>query len=246
LNAVPRRVAVFDIDGTLTDTSAVDDECYVRAIEQVLGVDVRGTDWGDAPHVTDAAILEWLCERHCGRSLREGELDHARRVFVENLRSELTARPDRFRPIPGAGDVFARMRSAGWEIAVATGGWETSARLKLQTIGIGHEGLALASASDARTRTEIIELAVARLSNGHASGAPKAGFLREAREFVVSLGDGVWDVRTAAALEVPFIGIGSGERAARLYAAGADTVLEDLSDSARLFAALEGAGVPPR
>jgi phosphoglycolate phosphatase-like HAD superfamily hydrolase len=138
------------------------------------------------------------------------------------------------------------MRSAGWEIAVATGGWEVSARLKLQAIGIGHESLALASASDAPTRTEIVELAIARLNNGHGAVAPSAGSLRNAGDRVVSLGDGVWDVRTAAALEVPFIGVGSGERAARLRAAGADTVLEDLSDSAELFDALEGAGVPAR
>jgi phosphoglycolate phosphatase-like HAD superfamily hydrolase len=236
---------VFDIDGTLTDTNAVDDECYVRAVGQVLGADVRRTDWADVPHVTDAAILEWLCRRHHGRSLRDGELDRARRVFVEILRAELAAVPQRFRAIPGAEDVFARLGSAGWQIAVATGGWEVSARLKLHAIGISHEGLAFASASDAHTRTEIVELAVARLGNGHAVDAPRVGSSRNDGDRVVSIGDGVWDVRTAAALGMPFIGIASGERAERLRAAGADTVLEDLSDSEALFGALDGAGVPP-
>jgi phosphoglycolate phosphatase-like HAD superfamily hydrolase len=242
----PKRVAVFDIDGTLTDTNAVDDDCYLRAVSQVLGADVRRTDWADAPHVTDAAILEWLCQRHRGRSLQEGELDRARRLFVDILRAELASGPHRFRAIPGAADVFARLGSAGWQIAVATGGWEVSARLKLQAIGISHEGLAFASASDAHTRTEIVELAVARLATGHAAVAQRLGTRRPDGDRVVSIGDGVWDVRTAAALGVPFIGIASGERAERLRAAGADTVLEDLSDSEALFGALDGAGVPAR
>lgn len=30
-----RRLAVFDIDGTLTDTNAVDDACYLRAVADV-------------------------------------------------------------------------------------------------------------------------------------------------------------------------------------------------------------------
>ena len=262
-----KRVAVFDIDGTLTDTNAVDDECFVRAVGQVLGADVRGTDWATAPHVTDAAILEWLCERHCGRPLRDGEVDHARRVFLEILRSELTTNAHRFRPIPGARDVFARLDSAGWEVVVATGGWETTARLKLQAIGIDHERVPLASASDARTRTEIIAMAIERLNCGRGAYAARGdrgrragaelgvegnveergnGEARTARahERVVSLGDGVWDVRAAAELRLPFIGVGSGAGAERLRAAGAATVLEDLSDSDELFDALERAEVP--
>jgi phosphoglycolate phosphatase-like HAD superfamily hydrolase len=243
---------------------------------------VSGTDWAQAPHVTDAAILEWLCERHCGRPLRDGELDNARRAFVEILRSEVAARPERFAPIAGAPDVFARLHEAGWQVAVATGGWETTARLKLETIGLRHDGLALASASDARTRAEIIRLALGRVSDHNGGGAVPPGRstservscgsrvfdtsslpstdLANGRETpagwrtrsvwetrwsrVVSLGDGVWDVRTAAELRLPFIGIGSGERAERLRDAGAETVLADLRDTNELLGALERAGVP--
>jgi phosphoglycolate phosphatase-like HAD superfamily hydrolase len=106
--------------------------------------------------------------------------------------------------------------------------------MKLRAIGIGHEGLAMASSSDASTRTEIITVAIQRLTGGHPN----------ALERVVSLGDAVWDVRAAAELDVPFVGIGSGVRAERLRAAGAAFVLEDLSDTARLCAALESATPP--
>jgi phosphoglycolate phosphatase-like HAD superfamily hydrolase len=230
-----KRVAVFDIDGTLTDTNAVDDECFLRAAGEVLGVDLGGADWSGAPHVTDAALLEWLCEGHCGRPLRGDEVEAARRVFLGLLERELVRSPHRFLPIPGATDVFARLRSAGWEVAVATGGWETSARLKLQAIGVDPHLLTMASSSDARTRTEILSLALERF------GDPRRVLTR-----VVSLGDGVWDVGAALALELPFVGIASGARAEKLRAAGADTILEDLRDTGRLVHALEKAAVPRR
>jgi phosphoglycolate phosphatase-like HAD superfamily hydrolase len=238
------RVAVFDIDGTLTDTNAVDDECFLGAAAEVLGVEPREVDWSEAPHVTDAALLEWLCERCCGRRIREGEVDAARRIFVQMLSTELAARPHRFRPIRGAEDVFTRVRSAGWEVAVATGGWETSARLKLSAIGLRHEGLAIASSSDARTRTEIVSLAVRRLLNGEDLGNGDARPRQRTPGRVVSIGDAVWDVRTAAGMALPFIGVATGARAERLRAAGAQVVLEDLSDSDALYDGLEHAPPP--
>jgi hypothetical protein len=36
-----KQLAIFDIDGTLTDTNAVDDECYLRAVSDVLDLDGR-------------------------------------------------------------------------------------------------------------------------------------------------------------------------------------------------------------
>jgi len=46
----------------------------------------------------------------------------------------------------------------------------------------------------------------------------------------VYVGDGVWDARACRALGVPFIGIGSGPRAARLASEGAVRVFRDFSE----------------
>ena len=45
------------------------------------------------------------------------------------------------------------------------------------------------------------------------------------------LGDGVWDARACRSIGVPFIGIGTGGRATRLFAEGAVRVFPDFSDS---------------
>jgi phosphoglycolate phosphatase-like HAD superfamily hydrolase len=229
-----RRLAVFDIDGTLTDTNAVDEECFLRAVADVLGLDAAGLRWSEAPHVTDSDLLRWLCQRYCDRPLREGEAEATISRFLELLQRELRSAPERFRPMPGAPAVLEHLREFGWEVALATGGWEPSARLKLAAAGLAAEDLVLASASDAPTRPEILELAVRKTSE-----------LRgEAFSRIVAIGDAAWDLDAAAALGWPFVGIASGERANRLRAAGTSVVLQDLANPAALRAALEAATVP--
>jgi phosphoglycolate phosphatase-like HAD superfamily hydrolase len=228
-----RRLAVFDIDGTLTDTNAVDDECFTHAVADVLRLDAAALDWSWAPHITDSGLLRWLAERHRGRRPTPEEADAVRHRFLELLRAQLAAAPARFRPVPGAPTVLRAVRAAGWDVAVATGGWEASARLKLTAIGVDPSGQALASAGDAETRPEILRLAAHR-ATGSATGPAR----------VVSIGDGVWDVRAAAVLGWPFVGVAAEARADRLRSAGASTILPDLADVAALCAALETAAVP--
>jgi phosphoglycolate phosphatase-like HAD superfamily hydrolase len=219
-------LAVFDIDGTLTATNEVDDECFLRAVRDVLGLDVT-PDWADAPHVTDAALASWLCEQYSGRSLQDGEVAAILARFIALLEHALAHQPGRFAPIAGAPDVFKRLHAHGWDSAMATGGWTDSARLKLRAIGVDVDATALATSTDAHTRVEILELAVSRAPGRHTR--------------VVSIGDGVWDVDAARKLGWPFIGIGTGTRAERLRKAGATVVLPDLLDTATLIRALETA-----
>jgi phosphoglycolate phosphatase-like HAD superfamily hydrolase len=227
-----RRLAVFDIDGTLTDTNSVDDECYVQAVAETFGLDPRSLDWSDAPEITDAALLRWLAARHA-RAVDPTNESAVLSRFLELLRHHLGAIPSRFRPIAGAPLVRAALEQRGWHIGLATGGWSASARLKLAAIGFDTAALVVATASDAHTRREIVHLALQKATEQYGS------FDR-----VVSIGDGVWDVHTAAAVGWPFIGIASGGRADRLRACGATTILPDLADVSALCAALEAATIP--
>jgi phosphoglycolate phosphatase-like HAD superfamily hydrolase len=118
-------------------------------------------------------------------------------------------------------------------VALATGGWRLSAQLKLAAAGLDCRGVPLASADDGLTREEIVEQACAR-----------AGFSISAATRIVSVGDGVWDVRTARSLGLRFLGVGEGTHAEALYRAGAGSVLPDLADVGAVRAALDAATVP--
>ena len=228
------RLAIFDIDGTLTDTNAVDDECFLEAVAAEFALELADVDWSDAPHVTDASIARWLVERHCDRAPDDAEIERLVHRFVGSLERELARTPDRFAPIAGARNAFTALLSDGWDIALATGGWEPSARLKLKASGLHVPDMVLACANDAITREEIV-----RLARNRAAAIRSGSYDR-----VVSIGDGVWDVRTAANLELPFIGIATGEREAKLRAAGASVVLPDFRDLAAFRHAVATATSP--
>jgi phosphoglycolate phosphatase-like HAD superfamily hydrolase len=228
------QLAILDIDGTLTATNAVDDECFLRATSETLGLDCAPVDWSDAPHVTDSAITSWFWTRHRGRRPDAQELIDFQRRFVSILTEELARSPERFAAIAGAAALIPALQSAGWHAAIATGGWRTSAMLKLRAAGLEAQHLPMACANDAESREDIVRLAwrgAERLAN--------TSFDR-----VVSVGDAAWDVRTARSLGLPFVGIGTGEVAARLRAAGATTILPHFDDGSAVLAALSSASPP--
>ena len=75
--------------------------------------------------------------------------------------------------------------------------------------------------------------------DGTLTETQEKGFAR-----IVSIGDGLWDVRTARKLNFPFLGIGSGAREEELRRAGATHVLQDFADYDGLIQYLEEAEVP--
>jgi len=228
------RLAIFDIDGTLTDTNGVDDEAYCAAVASAIGVAQEAIDWSGALHVTDAEIFRHLCGMHGLGEPSVELMSRARAEFVEGLTSMLDQVPERFVEIRGAGTMLQRLANDGWMVALATGGWRPSARLKLRAAGFDIDDALLASADDGTTRADIVQLARQRAE----------AFYARRFDRVVSIGDGVWDATTAATLELPFIGIATDEKAERLRRAGADVVFPDYRNISEFLSALTTANSP--
>ncbi|MSR28434.1 MAG: HAD family hydrolase [Phycisphaerales bacterium] len=230
-----RGLAIFDIDGTLTMTNALDEECYEASVVETLGVTGFSTDWGGYRHSTDSGILTEIVATHCGRTASGRDIRGVREKFI-NLVKARSVSGDCCREVRGAAGILDALPSMGWDVAIATGGWGTSARRKLEVAGIRGNWESFASADDALTRTDIIAWAVRR-------ACARRGAISSSGTTIpcVYIGDGIWDVQAARSCGFGFVGIGSGERALRLVKAGVQCVLEDYQDQSRFESALDEA-----
>lgn len=249
------KIAVFDIDGTLTRSSGVDDASFVRTAREVLGLGEISLDWNTYPHSTDDSIAAHLIARARGRAATRAEIDAFEQAFLRVLGDEIT-RAGGIEPMPGAERVHQFVRAAGWVPAVATGCWRGSALRKLAAAGLTVQGMGAAFADDAWPREQIIATAVQRAvelaggpcahggggTNGATGslGAPAGGAAFD----VVYIGDGTWDVRACRANGYRFVGIAEGPRAAALRQEGAGIVLANYADEHAVLDALQHASVP--
>ena len=213
------HLIMFDIDGTLTETVKIDDECYVRTAAEVYGYTDINTDWTRYPHATVSCIAHEIYQARTGRPPTKDDISRFRGRFVELITAASLQSP--FTSVAGAGRILSRLAACGtYRVALATGGWSDSARIKLASAGMCFDDHPAASADDALDRESIMKLSMERATQRH--GAPF--------DSVIYVGDGVWDARACRAMDIPFIGIGSGAQAARLAAEGAVRVFENFSD----------------
>ena len=229
------KLAVFDLDGTLTATNAVDDDCFVRALRIVFDIDLINTNWTAYSHVTDAGVMAVAFGQNHGRDPEPAEISSFIECFVALLNEECSIRPDLFGEIPGAVAFLAAIRHhPEWRAAIATGGWERSARFKMTAAGINADGIAASFAEAGPAREMIVEAAISKAGAKYGTDFQK----------IVLVGDAIWDVRTARQLGLPFVGVGSGEEAALLRNAGANAVVENFLNYEYCIECFEGAEIP--
>jgi len=227
-------LVLFDIDGTLTATNAVDAKCYATAFQKTFSIPLPTTDWDEYVHVTDSGIVHEVLERMRGRPAAQQEVDAFEQAFVRELEAEYAVNPGGFREIPGAKAILDAIAARpGMKAAIATGGMRASACYKLSRIGVDAAQMPGGFSNDADTREGVAQCAIAR-ADGRADGAPD----------LVYVGAGPWDVRTAANMGMRFIGISGDASSDRLYAQGAGLCLTDYGDQDAFFDAVAKAGIP--
>ena len=231
------NLVIFDIDGTLTKTDRIDDICFVQAMADAHAITNVSTDWAGYSHTTDSAITLDIFKHQFNRAPEEVELLKLKSQFVRLLEDYRAKDSSLFAEITGASSILQRLnREPEWRVAIASGGWGVSAALKLKVAGIEVDDFPAAFAEDGLSREEILQSAIS-----------KAEKLYQQKHFarIVSVGDGVWDVRTARSLGFPFLGIGAGKDAEKkLRRAGATHIIEDFTDYKQLVDYLTEAEVP--
>jgi phosphoglycolate phosphatase-like HAD superfamily hydrolase len=197
------KAIIFDVDGTLIESMAVDTELYFAAVNQVLGPVRIREKLGDYDNVSDSGILAQILDDN-GIPSDTPAADATKAVFVESVARHIES-VGPFPAIDGALQFFEKARNADdVRVAVATGGWRKSALLKLESAGFDIDGLPLATSDDSPSRIGIMQHAL-------------AGIGKEITT-VTYYGDAAWDEQACDSLGWTFVAVGPGLGGIESYA----------------------------
>ena len=125
------HLIMFDLDGTLLKSNALDIHCFSGAFSWVMGIENIGSDRTDYKYVTDEGIVAEIVARQLNRPATKNEILDIRTKIIELLQSQTRTNRENFAPIPGALDLFCLLkenRTCG--VAIATGCWKESDKLQ--------------------------------------------------------------------------------------------------------------------
>ncbi len=191
-----KHLVMFDIDGTLVDSHKFDSQIYADTIRDDLGIEVDRS-WRRYANVTDSGILDELLDELQFTGDRSAVEARIKKEFIKRTQRYANQHPGVIREIAGARALVELLSTKdSVRLAMATGGWHETAVLKLRAIGIDCERIAMATATDATSRSAIMRLAEERAMS-HETPLTRTYF-----------GDGDWDRRACAELDYAFIAIG--------------------------------------
>jgi phosphoglycolate phosphatase len=233
------RLVLWDIDQTLIGAGGVGLEAYAAAFTRATG-----RAW-DAAYcfggLTEAAMAADVLRFHGIATDRRLVATFLSYVVEEHLaRAADLAR--RGQALPGAVDALVALTAAaGVRQSVLTGNLRTIAYLKLEVFGLSRWlDLVIGAFGDEETKRSALVPRAWR----HAR-EQRGEIYRPAQTVLV--GDTETDVEAALVNGAAVVAVASGSTpAARLSAAGADIVLDDLTDTERVLAAINEASAAAR
>jgi len=189
-----KNLIVLDIDDTITKSEYQHQYAFTDAMKY-FGINKINTNWEEYTHMTDSFILkenyETTKKKPFSFSLIEG---------FENVMTDTITKLDPVKEVPGAKSaVTSILENTNYGVCFATGSLWRPAMLKLTQTSIPlYENLVKGS-NTYYSREEIVRSAI--LSAKHHYNVSKF-------ENIISVGDGLWDLKTANNLGIHFIGIG--------------------------------------
>ncbi|MEM9052316.1 MAG: HAD family hydrolase [Bacteroidota bacterium] len=194
------KLIVFDIDDTLTRSENQHVNSFIKAMHH-FGITEVDQNWGGYEHLTDSFILKQNYERNLNKKFRLSfiaEFEAQMTAFIQDL--------PKVSEVPGAKKVVEFLAGhSDFAIAFATGSLLQPAYLKLQQAEIPFQRSLVTASNTFLTREEIVTEAIS---------LAKAANSVERFEDIVSVGDGLWDLRTARNLNLKFVGIREKNRLA--------------------------------
>lgn len=217
------KLVMFDIDGTLVDSTGIDDQCFMQTFWDLHRLDLHDVDWSAFEDVTDWGLSRDLFLQHYHRLPKLEELEALKNHFYALLKTKKAA----FTAIPGALAFIESLDARpDFALAFATGGWPKTALLKCDWIGLNLRGYCFKSSEDHYQRQALMRLAEA---------AAEAHYGQSSFEERYYFGDGLWDLKACQELDYHFIGV-DHQANAKLKNAGAERIIADFMKPLEILA----------
>jgi phosphoglycolate phosphatase-like HAD superfamily hydrolase len=187
------KLIIFDIDGTLIDSVSNYHEVIIKAMN-ALGISSIDSNFNALKHHTDSYALKYNYENFFNKELPLSLLNDFELKIVEYLKLDTKTIA-----IKGSAEVLNQLFMRGYAIAFATGSLQKSAIFKMNSAGLDMNIEVLATSKTSFSREGFILEAI-----------DKAKSIYNVSHFdkIISIGDGIWDLKTAQNLKLNFIGIG--------------------------------------
>ena len=208
------KLLIFDIDGTLIDSVSGYHEVIINAMTD-LGIENIDTDFNALKHHTDSYALKYNYENFFDKELPEDLLDQFEDLIVTYLKTQ-----PKTIAIKGVDKILNQLRDSEYAFAFATGSLPESAILKMKSAGLEMNAALLATSKTSFSREGFVLEAIEKAKNYY-----------NVTEFeqIISVGDGIWDLKTAQNLDLDFIGIGPKNKAV-MEANGMECWFEDFTN----------------
>jgi phosphoglycolate phosphatase len=228
-------LVLWDVDYTLADTDGAGRRLYEMALDELYGLEMPRLIQSMAGRTDSAIALEVLAAAGVANAASEvGKFQHVLAVRAPELDGLIR---ERGKALPGATKVLAALAGpqyAGRVVqSLLTGNVPALARVKLGALGLtDHLDLTIGAYGDvSAVRSDLVP--VARRNAADRYGADFAG------RATVLVGDTPNDVSAAAVNGARSVAVATGSfTAEQLADAGADVVLADLTDTARVVSAI--------
>ena len=207
------RLAIFDIDGTLVDST------YHHALS-----------WQRAFRACEVAMPMWRIHRQIGKGgdrlvgdLAGEEVERDRGDEIRAVQRErFLELIDEVQPLDGAHELLVACKESGWRVALASSGRSDEVDHYLRLLDVDGLADAVLSSEDVDTTKPAPDLLTIAHERAGAEVPPGA---------VLVVGDAVWDCRAARTAGMVPVGVlcgGFGRQ--ELLEAGADAVYETLPE----------------
>lgn len=190
---IQNTLHVFDIDGTLTDSVPM----YLAAVTNAMkavGITDIDTDFNAYKHHTDSYALRYNYEKNFDNPYPSTLLE----AFEAEVVTQISLF-DTVNEIVGAKSLIQYFIKNNIPFCFATGSLPKPSLLKLEDCEIWYDQKLLATSKYFETREGFVLDAIEKAKRYYDT----SNF-----ENVISLGDGLWDLKTAQNLEIDFVGIG--------------------------------------